>query len=633
MVFYFTEGDGEKENGDTGNACPEELPSEFSFISCEQDGVPVLCIMGECIPDATVFCEEGFDCPFDKGCAVGDGTDFFPITGRECQKDGKYGRCDMSGKCNIEPDDEPLICGGINCVEYMEELFAEIPEEERIINGMVISAPPKECMTCVDDMCSVGEMGVGLCAVDGLKECVNLGENLPICIMPKTCVDDSECPQCRSCIGGVCQSGGGACTTSDGKPGVCDWYDDCNDCDTTYFIEMGDGCTEACPNRVESSNGEFCVLPCSGNTPLADRWGYCHTCEDEYNVPVLGDDKCSEICDNRERIGNECRPKCGVGKLADKPLYGCVEENNSYDYCYEESKTCSACGEKVYVGQGGKCSEVCPGYVLSPGGYCVPACPKDTPLMDSDGDCYACDEEDPVYIVDKDNWSSDYCSKICSNRIEKSDYCSLPCGSGIYKDKPLTDYDASCHSCDENEGFWIGYNDGQCTELCDNRVADNGYCYLKCGEGTLKDTPLMDHNGVCYPCNVEDDVYIYNVGKCTEVCSNRIKYGNYCYPKCGEGEFEGKPLLGDDGKCYACDYYDDIYVYEFPCSEVCEDRYKKGSYCYPKCGVGVFKDMPLKDYSDRCYSCTTTESVIVYDGSCTTSCPNRRASGSFCYLK
>ncbi len=425
MVFYFT-GDEEDEDTNTDKGdntlipCPEEFPTDVLLFTCEYEGMPIVCIAGQCGIDATVFCEMEriTDCPVDKGCTIlmDEETPPIPIVGQECQKDGASGRCDTNGKCILETNDEPVICGGVNCVEYIEEYFSTIPEDERVLMGMVISAPPKECITCVNDMCSVGqEVGqASLCAVDGFKACMDAGENLLICLAPQLCTGSADCGACHECIDGACQPvGGGSCTTADGEQGIC------------------------------------------------SDFSSCFSCSAEGRVSVGTDAPCEEVCPNRYKDGSYCYPKCGEGIYADKPLR-------------DTSGNCYACSEvgRVLV-KDNPCEEVC-SERYKYGNYCY-YCPPEKPLMDTNGNCYACDDASDVQI--RVLLSSIYlpCEGICPDRQQSGSYCYY-----CPPDKPLVDSNGGCHACSEEEDIAQGpYPNLLCSEVCPNRVKPNYFCKLK----------------------------------------------------------------------------------------------------------------------------------------------------------
>ena len=635
MVFYFTGDEEENEDTNTGTGdntpipCPEELPTDVLFFTCEYDGIPIVCIMGQCGADATVFCEmEGItDCPVDKGCTVlmDDASTLFPIVGQECQKDGVFGRCDTNGKCILEePSDEPVICGGVNCVEYIEEFFATIPEDERVLMGMVISAPPKECITCVNDMCSVGEMGQGLCAVDGIKVCMDGGENLSICLAPQTCTGFADCGECHECIDGACQPVGGACTTADGEQGVCSAAASCLSCSAEGGIYVGTDapCEEVCPNRYK--DGSSCHPKCGtgiyADKPLTDSSHKCHACSEEEGIYV-SDKPCSEVCSNRYKDGSYCYHSCGVGIYAGKPLM------DDYEKCHE----CSEEG-RIYVSNK-PCSEVCSDRYKD-GSYCYPKCGEgiyaDKPLMDSNGKCHACSEEERI-TVGADN----PCSEVCSNRYKDGSYCYHSCGEGIYAGKPLRDTSGNCYACDDESKVqirvFLSSTYLPCEGICPKRQQQGNYCYYCPPEKPLL-AGLDDNGPNCHSCTEEGRVYVGTDDRCSEACSNRYKHGNYCY-YCPPD----KPLMDLDGTCHACDDESIVEIHGslssdyLPCEAVCSKRQQKDGYCY-YCPP----DKPLVDSNGGCHACSEEEDVAQgpYPNLlCSEVCPNRVKTNYFCKLK
>ena len=676
LVFYFDE-----DEEITSVPCPTE--PGFDPVSCDSEEGAMICLLGTCVPDGTVFCEPDAECPIDKGCIAIDGETVLPLIGAECQKDGKQGKCDGNGKCNTDRDDEPLVCGGVNCEEYITS-FVELYEQETG-EPFPYQVPPKECMQCVEDTCSVVpiDADMGLCFADGFSMCANLDENLPICMpLVQKCETDADCSKCQSCIEGVCQSGDGACTTSDGKPGMCDYEDYCYACDSEYAFEPNNSnaCSTICPERQISPSGWYCGLRCgmgeAEDKPLTDFYGYCYSCDSTSVVEVF-DGECSEICPNRVKVGNTCVLLCGQGIYADQPLTDIKDSwNITCQYCDTSSP--------VYVGKDGKCSDVCPGRILTSSGYCAKPCPSHMPLMASDGTCHTCDETSSI-TVGQDG----QCENLCSNRVKDGYYCRLKCGEGDLQDKPLVDRNGNCHSCDEEKGISVA-SASQCEDICSNRVYNsNSYsygCHLKCGEGDYADKPLLDYygkchscdttervdvdnssgpdhpcvevcsnrikadskcvpgctsdaplasiTGYCYSCDQNGDVKVGTNGQCSEVCSERVKEGEYCRLKCGEGDLKDKPLQSDNGTCYSCDENKEVYVgINGQCSEVCSGRVKDGAYCSLKCGEGMYADKPLQDNSGACHSCSEGDGVYVGGGQCSEVCQNLEKDGSYCRLK
>ena len=99
----------------------------------------------------------------------------------------------------------------------------------------------------------------------------------------------------------------------------------------------------------------------------------------------------------------------------------------------------------------------------------------DKPLLGNRGDCYSCNEKDPVYVGTRG------CTSVCPNRrlSPNGKACVLPCGEGVNAGKPLMEDWGNCYACSESATIYVG-DDGACESVCgDLRYKDGNSCKLK----------------------------------------------------------------------------------------------------------------------------------------------------------
>lgn len=272
-------------------------------------------------------------------------------------------------------------------------------------------------------------------------------------------------------------------------------------------------CPEICPNRVY--NGYYdrkCSLPCGegvyADKPLTDGNGFCHACDEPEMINVSNVNPGCEVCPNRQLEGMWCTLSCPK----DKPLRG-------------DDNQCYACDEKNPVGANGlPCSEICSNRV-SNGFYdricslpCGQGLLKDKPLTDNKGFCHACDEPEMVNVS---NVLHNGC-EVCPNRDIAGSMCVLPCPLAA----PLKGKDNKCYACDNPNPVNMDGTSDDCTKACPNRVLNGWHdrmcSFALCGQGIFKDKPLTDAQGICYSCDEKQEVNITNVThQGCEMCTNR----------------------------------------------------------------------------------------------------------------
>ena len=133
---------------------------------------------------------------------------------------------------------------------------------------------------------------------------------------------------------------------------------------------------------------------------------------------------------------------------------------------------CHSCAEvasiKLSMKNENECSKVCSGVhgrpmrILKMGDCVLESCPKDRPLKDHWGDCYACDYDGAV--------EGEGCSR-CPNRTIKGDKCVI----ADCTNRPLLDFSGVCYPCTTTEDVQV--EKGKCTSVCPNRKEDGGWKY------------------------------------------------------------------------------------------------------------------------------------------------------------
>lgn len=372
-------------------------------------------------------------------------------------------------------------------------------------------------------------------------------------------------------------------------------------------------CSEICPDRIKDQDNH-CIMNCGhgiyADKPLTDYYGNCYSCDTQDAVQIRSGGKCTEVCSNREYSSGSSSTTCVLSSSCskDNPLQGV-------------NGKCYACNtsESVQVGVRGKCEATCPNRVHTKRGYCALPCSASAPLMLWDGRCYSCDYSGSV------STATGECSEVCPNRmINGSGYCVLSCPA----DNPL--YDVSNNVCKPcSSDVFVGEN-GKCGEVCPGKIKNGILCYSSCPS----DAPLTRSNYLpvkCYSCDTPESIYVSSSGVCTEVCPNRqLNDRGYCALPCYE---TNKPLMDYYGSCHSCDEIGTIETMDYPCSDVCSNRSETISgKCVLKCGVGIYEKRPLMHQEGVCYACDTKNEVYVGEGECEEVCANRRKYNGYCYL-
>lgn len=556
------------------NLCPNrKMFGDFCIQTCAEDK-PMQSSVGNC-----------YDCNNKKA---------LKLTEEECKKcpnrEIKQEYCVLTGyDC---PDDKPLREGILTCqtCDYTNSMIVSAEDCAKCPNREMVG---KHCALkqCPKDKPIQGSNGV-------CYDCNTISSEI---VSPEDC---AKCPN-REMKGKYCVRK--SCTsekTIQGKDGIC------YSCDAEIFITADKTECDKCNNRTLFGNQ--CKLNCSSEKPLQDKNGNCYTCDENKSVETT-EEQCAK-CPNREFDDGKCVKKT------------CANDNDI------ESKDgrCYACdyGDRIhtYKEECDKCSNR---YMMKE--YCVSSCKKENQIQDSEGLCYDCDTSYAVEVDEKT------CKK-CPNRTFRNNKCVLSCS----EEKPLIDKWGKCHSCDV-EGA-IRTDEISC-KVCPNRQQYGEYCKIVCD----KYEPMQDieGDGTCYDCDYEYGLKIPK-SECDK-CPNREFINDRCFEKCPDYA----PLIDENGTCYSCDLEEKIsrgYSYYNPVSFVgyesdfeggrsiktskenclkCSNRIYNDGLCVEKAPSDVFMtDFKNKKY----YSCSVELSLNIPKEECA-KCPNREMKGNYCILK
>lgn len=219
----------------------------------------------------------------------------------------------------------------------------------------------------------------------------------------------------------------------------------CNDCETGANKKATKSECGKCSNRewinlssnANNTNTGWCNLPCdTGKFRGAD--GVCYSCTQDEPIRIIRDSsECADKCPNREINGigdtygsvvQYCSKKCEDGEFADNlgNCHSCDEDKhiifNDMTYAQEQCRKCGDTRNLYYTNwYKGKW-------------LCAPKCPAETPLIDENGNCFACDYPDKVSILIEDRDTTDggrlpfhdICTRECfAERKIEGNYCVL----------------------------------------------------------------------------------------------------------------------------------------------------------------------------------------------------------------
>lgn len=202
-----------------------------------------------------------------------------------------------------------------------------------------------------------------------------------------------------------------------------------------------------------------------------------------------------------------------------------------------------------------------------------------------------------------------------------------------------------CESCDDRFAFVVGSEEA-CTFLCPNRETNNEgsgshvlriNCALK---ECPKEFPYKSPYGSCFATQYEAEVADYEAGEEYAKKENTNDDAMDTYPEDVPCPAD-KPLRRWDGACLPCDEEKVVRIetdcnVEENCEDVCSNRtilYWAGGNVpsVPNCPP----DKPLMDDEGICYACDVPIVVGLSwnERLCERFCPNEREGGSWCVLK
>lgn len=549
----------------------------------------------------------------------------------------------------------PKVCQQILRENLKEPLVIKVNDYAYVGDDSICKvddegSPVEMVFQYVSDLDS-DELPYGTCKVDAdcpgnCVTCNPEGLCVSTCVAGERCSTDMDtgemlcCPADRRAGPYCCATSVNGWCCDDNAQNCCPWHKPLRDkngicyaCDNAGGVDVT-GVTEncnVCTNR-EVINKNQCVIKCPDDMPVRDYYNVCRACDDPEPLDFyhLSAADCFKNCPQRVRNGSNDRvcsyDLCGHGIFKDKPL------TDSNGRCY-------SCGETSNISVGGvthEGCEVCPNRYLSPDGqYCILNCPSGE-FRDGSGICRSCEDTNPFYFGGNSSMALN-CITQCPNRVRngyKDNACAYSlCGHGIFEDKPLTNVEGRCFSCDDGQPVYVLQVTHEGCEMCENRRIVDEKCILDCPEGEFRNS-----QGQCISCFDEKPAYNLFVEECLRRCPNRVangyQNGACSYELCGQGIFKEKPLTAFDGICYTCDEKNNVAVMGVShegCNQCPDTRNLYNDYCVPKCPA----ETPLRGRDNKCYACDTPERVKV-DGMVDVclECPNERIlDGNYCVLK
>lgn len=245
------------------------------------------------------------------------------------------------------------------------------------------------------------------------------------------------------------------------------------------------------------------------------QYNHCFSCDEPLAFSVGSEESCSYLCPNRtvntEGSGSawisyncalkEC-PKDRPFVATNGSCFASQEEADNHSFEYNT--------HNLYVPN-----------AVDDDTHHVPAqdgrCPEDKPIL-SYKECYDCQAKNDLNI------SAEECSK-CPNRVYKTypNWGYSACEQECPADRPLKNWDDECYSCDEKLIVRLPTHcniEEDCEDICPNRTI----LYFMGGNvpsipNCPPDKPLMDNEGICYPCDAPIDIGLrLNARLCSQAC-------------------------------------------------------------------------------------------------------------------
>ncbi len=445
---------------------------------------------------------------------------------------------------------------------------------------------------------------------------------------------------CPTILAGQCCASNGSCCPADrpllDKNGVCYACDTPNPVDVTNNTVMCGICDGEDGRQKRILNGNSCALPCPDETPLMDKDGNCHTCDEQVHIRVADERMCTSACDG---TNTTIRMKRSWRKAQSYCEYPCADDEVT---ATSDEVPCVSCQEvsriNITYRDGTECTTKCDGSApdrpkrralqrwTGNNTWCVlDECPSDQPIQDAEGICHPCtDTNIDVQGVENN------CFK-CPNRALSGSKCIMAdsCQEG-------TKYDSATQKCACEVDGQIMDNSGQCYDCtADQYLIDVTGYEDNCDK--CKDTRLLKQFnakfGCVKPCG--DDEF-YTGGGCQK-CNDPTIYdmyliGEYCLACDGQdGRAErvcvtaaschscalacsGNTTMAKDGTCHTCDEVDAFNVdwgMEASCTTFCAgQRYLVGKNCY-KCPDGTYSPTSV-----ACVTCPADKGTLTRAGDC-----------------
>ena len=252
----------------------------------------------------------------------------------------------------------------------------------------------------------------------------------------------------------------------------CDFiqYNKCVSCDSLYVFEVGsdETCSYLCPNReinyVASRNSFIvrnCALKnCPNNAPFKSKYGNCFVSKADAEND-LNNVEYSNF--NNENIQTGSYATAPVAKNGKCPknlplLYAgkCFSCDETDDLSIPELE-CKKCTNRTYKNY--------PNWSVN---SCELITPKDKPLERWDGYNFSCNESQAIRIKTHCNLEKD-CEDVCPNRtILYRVGGNVPSVLNCPKDKPLMDSQGICFACNTPIAIGLDYNTRLCHQFCAN---------------------------------------------------------------------------------------------------------------------------------------------------------------------
>lgn len=257
-------------------------------------------------------------------------------------------------------------------------------------------------------------------------------------------------------------------------------FNKCQSCEdkNAFLVGSDEACTFLCPNRVINYTGSDsqdvvrnCALKqCPPEFPFAAANGSCFDSEEEaQRQPYLT----TEDTNNDDILS---------GTYASVPpsTDGKCPENMPLMY----SNKCFSCSEIDDLSTSKEDCDKCPNRVYKEYlnwnvKHCELKAPIDKPLKRWDGKFFSCDEEKVVRVATHCNIEND-CEELCPNRtILYATGGNVPSVPNCPKDKPLMDSEGICFACNAPIAVGVEHNTRLCEKSCPNeRHLEGDYCVL-----------------------------------------------------------------------------------------------------------------------------------------------------------